>query len=235
MSNDKKLPGKSATKDVAAFLQKAANTPAVHTGSPSSNRGRLIFALDATASRKASWDRASHLQAQMFQSTSALGSLDIQLCFYRGFGEFHPSPWLSDSQQLLQKMAAVHCLAGHTQIGKLLQHAIRETRRQKLNGVVFIGDCVEENIDTLGQLAGQLGLLGVPLFLFHEGYDAVAERCFRQLAELSGGAYCPFDIGSAQQLRDLLSAVAVFAVGGHAALADFHRRHGDTLLKLTRR
>ncbi len=232
MSKDKKLPGKPA---VAAFLQKAASTPLARKDTTGGKRGRLIFALDATASREASWDRASHLQAQMFQSTAALGSLDIQLCYYRGFGEFHPSPWLTDSRQLLREMTAVHCLAGHTQIGKLLQHALRETRRQKVNAVVFIGDCVEENIDNLGQLAGQLGLLGVPLFLFHEGHDANAARAFRHMAELSGGAYSPFDANSAQQLRDLLAAVAVFAVGGHAALADFHRRHGRTLLKLTRR
>ncbi len=233
MSDDKKLARKSSSTDVAAFLQKAATTPAVRT--PSENRGRLIFALDATASREASWDRASHLQAQMFQTTAALGGLNIQLCYYRGFGEFHTSPWLDDSRQLLQKMTAVHCLAGHTQIGKLLRHAIRETRAGKVNAVVFIGDCVEEDADALGQLAGQLGLLGVPLFLFHEGVNASAARIFHHLAELSGGAYCPFDASSAQQLRDLLSAVAVYAAGGHAALDDFHRRHGSTLLKLTRR
>ena len=228
MSNDKKLPGKPT---VAAFLQKAASTPVARGG----KRGRLIFALDATASREASWDRASHLQAEMFQSTTALGSLDIQLCYYRGFGEFHATPWLRDSRQLLREMTAVRCLAGHTQIGKLLQHALRETRQQKVNAVVFIGDCVEEDIDDLGQLAGQLGLLGVPLFLFQEGRDANAARAFRHLAELSGGTHCPFDANSAQQLRDLLAAVAVFAVGGHDALADFHRRHGSTVLKLTRR
>lgn len=233
MSNDKKLGKKSSSTDVTAFLQKAAATPAVQASGK--NKGRLIFALDATASREASWDRASHLQAQMFQTTASLGGLNIQLCYYRGFGEFHTSPWLSDSRQLLQKMTAVHCLAGHTQIGKLLQHAIRESRAGKVNAVVFIGDCVEEDADKLGQLAGQLGLLGVPLFLFHEGFDTTAARIFRHLAELSGGAYCPFDASSAQQLRDLLAAVAVFAVGGHDALADFHRRHGATLLKLTRR
>ncbi len=233
--SDKKLPEKSSAKTVAAFLQKAASTPPARTGTAGKNRGRLIFALDATASREASWDHASHLQTEMFQSTAQLGGLDIQLCYYRGFGEFHPTPWLADSRQLLHEMTAVHCLAGHTQIGKLLQHALRETRKQKVNAVVFIGDCVEENIDSLGQQAGQLGLLGVPLFLFHEGHDANAAHAFRHLAELSGGAYCPFDAGSAQQLRDLLAAVAVFAVGGHSALTDFHRRHGSTLLKLTRR
>jgi len=233
MSSHGKLPQKPSSTDVAAFLQRAAATPARHA--KGEKRGRLIFALDATASREASWDRASHLQAQMFQSTAELGSLDIQLCYYRGFGEFHATPWLADSRRLLREMSTVRCLAGHTQIGRLLQHAIDETRKGRINAVVFIGDCVEEDVDALGRLAGQLGLLGVPLFLFHEGHDPLAARTFRHLAELSGGAYCPFDTGSAQQLRDLLGAVAVFAVGGRTALEDYHRRHGQTLLRLPRR
>ncbi len=31
----------------------------------------------------------------MFTETAALGGLDIQLCFYRGFGEFRVGPWLN--------------------------------------------------------------------------------------------------------------------------------------------
>jgi len=230
-----KLPDKSISRDVSAFLDKAAAVTPAPKRRGDGPRGRLIFALDATASREATWDQASQLQARMFETTAGLGSLDIQLCHYRGFGEFHATPWLGDSRRLLHEMSAVRCLAGHTQIGRLLQHAIDETRRQKVNAVVFIGDCVEEDVDALGQLAGQLGLLGVPLFLFHEGFDPTAARTFRHLAELSGGAYCPFDAGSPERLRDLLGAVAVFAVGGHAALEDYHRRHGQTLLRLTRR
>ena len=229
-----KLPDRPASKDVAAFLDKAAVTKPArqHPGGP---RGRLIFALDATASREATWDRAAHLQAQMFDTAASLGGLDIQLCHYRGYREFHASPWLADSQRLRREMTAVRCLAGHTQIARVLRHAIEETRRQKVNAVVFIGDCMEEDVDALGDLAGQLGLLGVPLFLFHEGHDPVAARTFRHLAELSGGAYCPFDASSARQLRDLLGAVAAFAAGGHTALEDYHRRHGQTLLRLSRR
>jgi hypothetical protein len=41
---------------------------------------------------------------------------------------------------------------------------------------------------------------------------------FREVARLSKGAYCRFDEGSAKQLGELLKAVAVFVVGGVAAL-----------------
>lgn len=218
-------------RDVNAFLQQAAATPVANTAPAA---GRLIFALDATASREATWDHASQLQAEMFDSTARLGGLEIQLCYYRGFREFHASAWCRDSRRLLREMTAVRCLAGHTQIARLQRHAIEETRRRKVNAVVFIGDCVEEPADTLGDLAGQLGLLGVPLFLFHEGHDPHAAGILRQLARLSGGAYGPFDAGSARQLRQLLGEVAVYAAGGLSALEDFQRRQGHRRLRLGR-
>ena len=61
----------------------------------------------------------------------------------------------------------------------------------------------------------------------------MAERCFRQVARLSGGAYAPFDARSPQVLRDLLSAVAVYAAGGRKALAQFGRARGGAVLQLT--
>ena len=70
---------------------------------------------------------------------------------------------------------------------------------------------MEEDVDRLAKLAGELGLIGVPVFLFQEGREPKAERAFREIARLSRGAYCPFDAGSAKQLRELLTAVAVYA------------------------
>jgi len=101
--------------------------------------------------------------------------------------------------------------------------------------VVFVGDAVEEGVDHLAKLAGDLGLLGTPVFVFHEGGEAVARQCFEAIARLSGGAYCPFDAGSADVLRDLLAAVATFAVGGRQALEDFSRKRGGAALQLTHR
>jgi hypothetical protein len=191
--------------------------------------------MDATASREATWDHACQLQGEMFQETAALGGLDIQLCYYRGFAEFDASPWFSNSQDLLQRMAAVTCLGGHTQIEKLLKHAIGETRQKKINALVFVGDCLEEDIDNLCRYAGELALLGVPIFVFHEGFDPVAAMGFRQMTQLTNGAYCSFDGSSAQQLKELLGAVAVYAAGGRRALENFNKRHGKVVLQLTGR
>jgi len=229
--DDSKLPsGQSSATQVQDFLNKVAAAPAPR---PAGTRGRLLFALDATASRQPTWDRACHIQAEMFRETAALGGLDIQLVFYRGFSECRASPWVSNSKDLLRRMTAVACRAGQTQIAKVLRHAAKETKKTKVGALVFVGDCCEEDVDRLGHLAGELGLLGVPCFMFHEGADPVARLAFTEIARLTGGAYCQFDANSAQQLRDLLSAVAVYAAGGRAALLDYGGRKGGVVKQLT--
>ncbi len=222
-------PAGPARTNVQAFLKKVAVTPAAQR----SGRGRLIFALDATASREPAWDRACHIQAEMFRETAALGGLEIQLAFYRGFDEFAATPWISNSADLIRRMSGVFCLGGHTQIRKVLDHAIGEARSGKVSALVFVGDCMEENVDDLCNAAGKLGVLGVPAFLFQEGSEPVAEMAFRQIARLTRGAHCRFDASSPDQLRDLLSAVAVYAAGGRRALADYGRRSSPDVRRLT--
>ena len=228
---DKQLSRTTGGGDVDAFLERVAMTPAPRG---EGGRGRLIFAMDATASRAPTWDTACHTQGQMFEETDALGGLEVQLVFYRGFRECKSSPWLSDSAALVQRMARVYCVGGHTQIERMLKHALKETKRHKVNALVFVGDCMEEDVDRLCHLAGELGLLGVPVFIFHEGGDPVAARAFQQISRLSNGAYCRFDMGSAEQLRSLLGAVAVFAAGERRALEDFSKRTGGAALQITR-
>jgi len=227
---DKKIPQKSGKAAVDAFIEKVSSTPVIKSAGES---GRLIFAMDATASREPAWDRACHIQGEMFKETAALGGLDIQLCYYRGFGEFQASQWLSSSDELLKRMARVSCQGGHTQIEKVLNQAIKQTKQKKVQALVFVGDCMEEDVDQLCQVAGELGMLGVPAFLFHEGAEPVAQRAFKQIARLTRGAYCSFNATSAGQLRDLLRAVAVYAAGGQSALQDFSKDRSEVVRKLT--
>ncbi len=200
--------------EIDAFLRKLAAAPA----RAEKARGRLLFGLDATASRQPTWDRAARIQGDMFLAASACGGLKIQLCFYRGFGEFKASPWTSNAADLVRMMTSVACRAGETQIRKVLQHAVNEAQKERIGALVFVGDCIEENIDLLAGDAGQLGTIGVPAFMFHEGNDVRAALAFKEIARLSGGAYCQFDAGSADALRDLLCAVAVYAAGGRSEL-----------------
>ncbi len=231
--NDKrdKLPTESSDAEVAAFLAKVAAIPPKAAG----GTGRLIFALDATVSREPTWDTACDIQAEMFAETASLGRLLVQLVYYRGFREFHASPFADDATALLGRMTGVRCRGGRTQIGRVLRHALTESAKQKVDALVFVGDACEEAIDPLCHGAGELGLRGVPAFVFHEGQDPVAGRAFKEIAKLSGGAYCRFDSASARALRELLSAVAVYAVGGRRALEDYHRRAGRTVLQIAAR
>jgi len=214
----------SSENDVAAFLQKANQLAALK---PKKNaRGRLIFSLDATMSRQHTWDLACHIQSEMFEAVETVGGLDIQLNYFRGFRECRSSPWVSETNALRDYMGRISCKGGKTQIKKVLVNALQEQSKKPVDALVFIGDAMEENLDILCDKAGELGLLGVPLFVFQEGREPTTERAFRELARLSKGAYARFDQESAQQLAELLKAVAVFAAGGVQAL----EARGDRLL-----
>jgi hypothetical protein len=218
---------------VAALLEKTRR-----------NRGRLVFAIDATASREGTWDMAAQLQTRMFEEAAKIGGLDVQLVYYRGPGEVRHSSWFSDAHELVSRMNTIKCMAGATKIVRVLQHIRAENAREKINAGVFVGDACEEPPHELYAAAAGLG---TPLFVFQEG-DGLAmpvdqhgmpfqadaplqkvETVFRELARLTNGAWARFDAGAAERLGELLQAVAAFAVGGRTALANMHT---DTARKL---
>jgi hypothetical protein len=201
------------TSDIAAFVAKArAMTPS------QSGSGRLIFALDATMSRQPTWDMACQLQADMFREAGSIGGLDVRLVYFRGLNECRASPWISDTAKIAKLMSTIQCQGGQTQIGRMLSDARKEAVASGVRAIVFVGDAMEENVDALCATAGELGLLKVPCFMFQEGHDAIAEIAYREIARLTGGAWCRFDAGSAAQLRELLRAAAAYAAGGREAL-----------------
>jgi hypothetical protein len=217
----------SARSEIDAFLAKArALADAAPSRRPDGQRGRLVFALDATMSRQPTWDIACTLQADMFREAAAIGGLDIQLIYYRGLGECRASGWVSDGHRLASLMEKIDCRGGHTQIGKVLAHARRESEKLKVQALVFVGDAMEESLDDLCARAGDLGLLGVPAFVFQEGDDPIAANAFREIARLTSGAYCRFSPGSAHELAELLRAVAAYAAGGMKALQSAQRSAG---------
>jgi hypothetical protein len=126
-------------------------------------------------------------------------------------------------------MSQVMCRAGETQIEKVLTHAAKETKLLKVSALVFVGDALEESPDIVVSAASTLGRLNVPAFMFQEGRDRLVEQTFHDIARLTHGAYCHFDPGAARQLAELLRAVAVFATGGLAAVAD---QRSDSAVKL---
>ena len=117
----------SSSNDIAAFLGKVKT---MHSTGREHRTGRLMFAMDATASREPSWDQACHLQSEMFLEALNIGKLEVQLAYFRGYGEFKVTKWLSNSKSLLNSMLQVRCLGGQTQIEKVLKQAVKENRNK---------------------------------------------------------------------------------------------------------
>lgn len=221
--------GTSSRSEIDAFLAQAKSLAPAGEGA-----GRLIFALDATMSRQPTWDAACKLQADMFAEAGRIGNLEIQLVYFRGLGECRASRWVKDAAALANLMTGIGCRGGQTQIGKVLSHARRETEKKKVSLMVFVGDALEEPIASLAAKAGELGLLGMKVFVFQEGHDPNVERGFREIARLTDGAYARFDTNAAGQLRELLRAAAAYAAGGMKALARQGGASGRLLLEQLR-
>lgn len=194
---------------------------------PSGATGRLIFALDATMSRAPTWEMARRVQGEMFDAAaSARGGLQVQLVSFRGAGEFDVRGWTTEGKALKEAMANYGVRGGFTQIERTIAHAAAEAGRSKVHALVFVGDALEENPDAVCAAAGRLALAGVPAFMFQEGANAKVEAVFREVARLTRGAYGAFDANAADRLRDLLRAVAIYAVGGATALTQHARGAG---------
>ncbi|HJL66797.1 MAG TPA: hypothetical protein QF900_08225, partial [Arenicellales bacterium] len=137
------LSKRSSQSEVDAFLKRASSLSNRPQG-----RGRLVFAMDATASRELTWSQASSIQGEMFARSAALGGLEVQLVYYRGFAECRASRWTNNSLDLLALMGAVSCIAGRTQIERVLKHTATETEAKRIDALVFVGDAMEEGLDS---------------------------------------------------------------------------------------
>lgn len=215
--------------EVSRFLALAGKTPPARKDAQGEHSARILFAMDATASREPTWDMAMNLHAELF-SAAAGGGVAVQLAYYRGFNEFHASPWSTSPAELLAQMTGVRCRGGLTQIARVLRHALDESRQQRIKAVVFVGDACEEEHDALAGRAGQLAVFNLPCFVFQEGADPDASRVFRDIAAITRGAHVPFAPGSADTLRSLFGAVAAYAAQGRAGLAAIEHATARRLL-----
>ena len=134
-------PAASSRAEIDRFLDRVKTLSPAAAAAPG-QRGRLIFALDATMSRQPTWDSACKLQAEMFREAAATGGLDIQLVYYRGLAECRASPWVAEAARLGALMSRIDCRGGQTQIVKVLKHARRETDARKVAALIFIGDAI---------------------------------------------------------------------------------------------
>ncbi len=222
-SGERPLAPQAPSAEIAAFVAAARAVPAPSSGT----RGRLIFALDATMSRQATWDLAQKLQGKMFEAAAKVGGLDVPLIYFRGLNECRASKFVSGGAGLADLMSRISVRGGLTQLRKVLNHAGVEAKNAKVGALVYVGDAMEEGIDEILHAAGELALAGVKAFMFQEGEDPLARRAFQEVARLTGGAYGSFDAGAAARLEALLRAAAAYAAGGRKALEALAREDAE--------
>jgi hypothetical protein len=179
--------------------------------------GRLIVALDLTGSRAESLKQAQKATAAMFTAIKTVGAVAVKLAYFRGC-ECKAGAWQDDAERVTGAMLSLSCVTGNTQIGRVLKLALAE--KERLSGVVFVGDHCEESANELLNLAATLGKRSIPLFIFHEvvDYDTRAldvRSLFQQMAKSSGGVYSEFRPDSGAVMRELLSTVAAYSAAGH--------------------
>jgi hypothetical protein len=192
---------------------------------------RLIFALDATASREPAWATATPLTKEIF--SNAFG-LQLQCVHFRGgvegAAEFHKSPWVDSGLLLSRLMGDVSCKGGYTQIDRVLSHVIEEHKKAPVKGFVYIGDVCEHERNELAGLVEEIHQLGVPPMIFHEG-----EMDRDKFVWIAGehGFVAPFNQSAVGRIREMFGQIAQLAIG--KAKLDDVKRLAANQLRLTHR
>ena len=188
--------------------------PPAETGTPT--RPRLLFAVDATASREPAWAAARQVTDALVQALP--GELDVALAVHGGSRVHTFSTFTNDARTLRDRTAGISCEAGLTRLLPILSASLKQPA---LRVVVYIGDVFEESIGEGRRLADAMAAKGIKLIVLHDTADPSARRdaeLFWDLAKRTGGCVLGFDAGASQRLRELLAAVAVYAVGGETLL-----------------
>jgi hypothetical protein len=177
--------------------------------------------VDATASREPAWAAARQVTDVLVKALP--GELDVALAVHGGSRVHTFTAFTSDAATLRDQAAGVQCVSGLTRLLPILSTSLKQS---SVRVVIYIGDVFEESLSHGRQLADQLGVRGTKLIVLHDTADPSARRdaeTFWDLARRTGGCVLPFDASASGRLRELLSAVAVYAVGGEKLLRE--RRH----------
>ena len=190
-----------------------------HSPLPPRQDGLVSFsASDATASRERAWATARQVIDALVQALP--GELDVALAVHGGSRLHTFTEFTADPNTLRDRAASIACVAGHTQLLPILSRSLSSPN---VRVVTYIGDVYEEFPARGRKLADELGRRGIKLVVLHDIVDWTARRdaeLFLDLARRTGGCVLPFDASAPGRLRELLAAIAVFAVGGAKLLQD---------------
>jgi hypothetical protein len=211
----------TAVTTAAGALPALSHAEPPPAATSANTRPRLIFAVDATASREPAWTAARQVTDVLVKALP--GALDVALAVHGGSRVHTFTAFTSDARTLRDRAAGVSCVAGMTRLLPILSTSLKHPA---VRVVIYIGDLFEENLIRGRQVADAMGAQGTRLIVLHDTADPAARRdaeVFWDLAKRTGGCVLPFDGAASGRLRDILSAVAVYAVGGEKLLRA--RRH----------
>lgn len=225
------LPAAPKKKKSDAFLDKVRAAKAVTRKAEPSRalidaalaprRPRLVFAFDATASRRPAWEAAQAATDGLF--TALPGSIDIALAVHGG-GIVHTfTPFDDDVTAFRKKAAAIECAAGETRLVGIMEKVLDQSGVKVL---MYTGDCFEESAEAAFDQADRFKLRGIRAIMLHDERtgDGRAWEVFSEIARRTGGVCIKLHGGDRQAMRDIFEAVAVLAAGGVKLLKAEQRR-----------
>jgi len=192
---------------------------------PTARRPRLVFAVDATASREATWRSAQKITARMFGVIP--DALDVALAVHGGDDVHTFTEFSADVDVFRKQAAAVRCETGTTRLCEIMARTLDAGGVRVMS---YIGDAFEEDADEVLELADRFRLRGIQAVMLSDDADPEALAVFRQIAERTGGAVLDFRTGDTVLMGELLAGVATLAIGGRKLLEAQHTAGARLLL-----
>ncbi len=151
------------TLATTAVTAAAATLPTLSHAEPPVEAGasggpRLIFAVDATASREPAWTAARRVTDALVKALP--GELDVALAVHGGSRVHTFTAFTKDAATLRDRAAGVACEAGLTRLLPILSASLKH---QAVRVVVYIGDVFEESLNQGRRLADAMGAQGTKL------------------------------------------------------------------------
>jgi hypothetical protein len=178
---------------------------------------RLVLAVDATGSRAYAWAASQRVMDALFMALP--GELLVALAVHGGSRVHTFTEFVPDVDALWRKAAKVRCQPGTTALLDIFKRVLRE---EPVSVIVYVGDVFEESKPEARRLAKKLARRETRVIILHDRqehsyYDDAAD-VFGDIASITGGAVLPFDAAALDELRAMLEAVSVLAVGGEEML-----------------
>lgn len=214
--------------DLLAKLRSATPTkplPGRVGGGLLDRRPRLVFAVDATASRSATWASAQTITDRMFDAIP--GALDVALEVHGG-GNVHTFTGFSaDLHEFRKRASRVRCTSGHTRLVDLMQRTLDAGGVRVMS---YIGDAFEESADEAFELADRFKHFGIKAVILADQADVSTMLIFEEIARRTGGAVLDFRSGDLDLMGEVLAGVAALAVGGRGMLESNSSKGSQLLL-----